>query len=128
MKKFEFRPFENLHVLLAEDNEINAMVISTFLEDWGAACTIAFNGEEAVAAIRRGHFDIILMDIYMPKMSGLEAIIEILKTDCDAPIIVLTGTSDEDDITKAMKLGANDYLRKPIEKDQLFQMINKQFT
>ena len=117
-------PFEGKKILIAEDNEINAMVFSSFLEGWGCAVTIVVNGIKAIYQIQHGSFDVVLMDIYMPIMNGIEATRKI-KDFSEVPIIALTASTQEIDISSAMAAGASDYLLKPVSSAHLFQVLSK---
>ncbi len=115
------------HVLVAEDNYINQQVIRENLRKAGCQVTLAVNGEEAVAAIREKRYDVVLMDIQMPKMDGLEAT-RIIRSDPrhrSLPIIALTAHAVTGDREKCLAVGMNDYIPKPIEPEQLFSVVRK---
>jgi len=112
-------------ILMAEDNETNALVFSSFLEDWNCLVTIVTNGEDAVAKVREDVFDLVLMDIYMPKMNGTQAIEAIRLFNPSIPIIVLTASTLEQDIRASIAVGANNFLLKPISSSQLKSMVEK---
>lgn len=118
-------PFEKKRILVAEDNEINAIVFSNFLEEWGCEVTIAVNGAEAVSRAHDATYEVILMDIHMPILNGNKAIVKIREFNATIPIIALTASTVEDDIGDAMNAGANDYLLKPISSAHLFQVLSK---
>lgn len=117
--------FDKIRILLVEDNEINAMVFSSFLEDWGCENTLAINGAEAVNLATEHMYDAILMDLHMPILNGFEAIKKIRELNTSIPIIALTASTSEEDIKKAMAAGANNYLNKPVSSAQLFQVLSK---
>lgn len=119
------RPFEDTIILVAEDNEINAMVFSSFLEEWGVETTIVSNGADAVDRAREKRFDAILMDIHMPELNGSEAIRRIRQFDAGIPVIALTASTREEDVRGAMASGANDFLLKPVSSGNLFQLLSK---
>lgn len=118
-------PFESKKILIAEDNEINALVFSSFLEEWGCESIIASNGSEAIELLKSVSVDLILMDLYMPVMNGIDAIREIRKTDTAMPIISLTASTLETDISQAWEAGSNDLLFKPVSSGTLFQVLSK---
>jgi CheY-like chemotaxis protein len=124
-KKGNNHKFDKKRVLIAEDNEINAMVFSSFLESWGCEVTHVVNGAEAVAEAQEDRYDIILMDIYMPILNGIDAIHKIREMNTTVPVIVLTASTLEEDTRKAMAAGANGYLLKPISSTELFQSLKK---
>jgi CheY-like chemotaxis protein len=117
----------SLKILLAEDNLINQKLAARLLEKQGWQVTIANNGKEAVELSEKGEFDMILMDIQMPEMDGLEATEEIRKreevTGKHIPIIALTAHAFEEDKKKCLETGMNAYTTKPIRVRELFAII-----
>jgi len=115
-----------VRVLLAEDNETNQQIIVQALDTMGAATTIVENGKEALAALRATRFDIVLMDIQMPVMTGEKAI-EIIRSSGDdfsaIPIIAVTANALKGARETCIALGANDYIAKPIDFSQLHEKI-----
>jgi len=123
-KKSNLR-FDKKRVLVAEDTEINALLFTGFLEEWGCEVTIAVNGSEAVTKAQETFYDAILMDIYMPIVNGIKATSKIRKFNTSIPIIVLTASTEELDVREAIKAGANDYLLKPISSNNLLKVLSK---
>jgi len=126
--------FSNTHVLIAEDNETNQMVIEMLLEDFGIEkITITNDGLECVQEYIKRHkeFDLIFMDINMPKMDGVDAtkkILEFEKLDGGlehTPIVALTANSMAGDREKYLKNGFDEYLAKPIEEYKLLKILKK---
>ncbi len=120
---------EDFTVLVAEDEDMNYLYIETILrENKGISYSLlhAKNGKEAVEMCKHNnHVDIVLMDIKMPVMNGHEAT-EIIKSEFpDLPIIAQTAYSTESDKQQAFKYGCNDFITKPINKDELFMLIKK---
>lgn len=114
-------------ILVAEDNEINQLVISHLLEKLGYQAVIARNGKEALAMIEQQAWKLILMDIHMPEMDGYEATMKLRqhKSMKEIPIIALTANVFMQDHTQLLKLGLNDTLIKPVDEKQLSDMIEK---
>ena len=112
-------------VLLAEDNEANIVTISSYLEAKGYRIILAKDGLEAIATAKLHQPDLILMDIQMPKMDGIEAIKNIRREPqlTKIPIIALTALAMTGDREKCIKAGANDYIAKPIRLRALVQLI-----
>ncbi len=112
-------------LLLAEDNLTNQQVATAILQKAGILVTVANNGEEAVQAVRDGHFDGVLMDIQMPEMNGYEATRQIrLLPDCgQLPIIAMTAHAMKGDEEKCLEAGMDGYIAKPINQDRLFHAI-----
>lgn len=117
--------FPGKRFLLAEDNEVNVIVFSSFLDDWGATYTVVANGEEAVEAVKASEFDAVLMDIHMPVMDGTEAIRLIRRFNPDIPIIVLSAASHTEDIEMAMNMGGTAFLKKPVSSWELYSVLVK---
>ncbi len=113
-------------ILVTDDNEMNQLVASTILQNFGAEITSAYNGKEAVQKIRENVFDIVLMDVQMPEMDGIEATHIIRETiSTQLPVIALTAFAINGDNQKCLDAGMNDYLSKPFEESQLLNIITK---
>ncbi len=121
-------PVKNLgHLLLAEDDKINQIVITRMLKKWGYSYDVAGNGEEALELLKEKTFDLILMDIQMPVMDGIEATkrIRLMEgEDKHTTIIAVTAFALSGDREKFMQIGMDDYIAKPIVMDKLAQMIS----
>jgi CheY-like chemotaxis protein len=111
--------------LLAEDNEANIITVTSYLEAKAYRLLLAINGQEAIALAKSAQPDLILMDIQMPVMDGLEAIKQIRLDPnlVDIPIIALTALAMADDRQKCLDAGANKYITKPIKLKALSQII-----
>ncbi|OSM00396.1 putative multi-sensor hybrid histidine kinase [Magnetofaba australis IT-1] len=128
-----------LRILLAEDSDDNAMLIKLFLSKEGYKIERARNGREAVALYQEIHPDLILMDLQMPVMDGLEAIRTIRQKECETPadadqkissatpILALTAHAMNEDRIRCEKAGCDGYLTKPIRKQDLLKAISEQF-
>ncbi len=114
---------EGLSVLLAEDNPINAKVVTTLLRRDGHFVVLATDGKAAIAAFEVGSFDLILMDVQMPETDGLEATRAIrrfeLTQGTHVPIIALTASAMTGDIGRCLEAGMDDFLSKPLNLTQL---------
>lgn len=119
------RPLLGLRVLLAEDNPINALLARTLLTKAGCTVTSAQDGEEAVAAASAGAFDLILLDIRMPRLDGFEAAERIRAgagPSAAAPIVALTADAGDEERAHAAKSGMDDFITKPIDANRLLQV------
>jgi PAS domain S-box-containing protein len=113
-------------ILVTDDNEMNRLVASTVLKTYGAEIEEAHNGRDAINKLHSQNYDIILMDVQMPVMDGMEATEEIRKTiSKSVPIIALTAYAIKGDDAKFIKAGMNDYLSKPFEENQLLKVVAK---
>jgi CheY-like chemotaxis protein/nitrogen-specific signal transduction histidine kinase len=115
--------FKDKLILIVEDNETNQIVISGLLEESELTYDFANNGKEAVDMYDKKNYDLILMDIQMPIMSGLEASQIIRKKDKNIPIIALTAGVMKEDIENTKEAGMNGYLSKPIDYDELIKKL-----
>ena len=112
-------------ILLVEDNEINQQIAVEILESAGLAVTVASNGEEGVAAVMSSDFDLVLMDIQMPVMGGMEATREIRKAKSPEvlPIIAMTAHAMSGDREKSLAVGMQEHVTKPINPSELFSAL-----
>ena len=117
----------NVDLLLVEDRKINRMVASKFLRRWGINVDFAFNGLEAVEKVKQKQYDIILMDLLMPKMDGFEATRAIRHMDDyqTTPIIALSASTLNQEREKARQLKMNDFVAKPFNPSELYHKIMK---
>ncbi len=119
----ESRVLSGLNILVAEDNKINQLVISNLLETEGAHVHLVENGFECTKSLDLKEFDLILMDIHMPVMDGIETTKFIRKIPMDIPIIALTANVMADDINNYLSIGMNAHVAKPIELETLRKTI-----
>lgn len=115
------RPQE-MKILVAEDNDSNYSLVRHILKDYDL--TRADNGVEAVDKIRNGKFSLVLMDMKMPVMGGLEATRKIREFDTKIPIIALTANAFDADRASALDAGCNAFLAKPLKKSQLLELFS----
>ncbi len=116
---------EDIKVLLAEDSEDNETLVRLYLKKEGAQVTCAHNGLEVLEMIRNEDYDIVLMDIQMPLMDGLEATRQLRQKGFQKPILALTAHALKGDIEKSLKAGCDTHLTKPIQGELLIQEIQK---
>ena len=116
-----------LHVLVAEDHPINQKMMLRMLEKRGYTTVLAGNGREALEAFERGTFDVILMDVQMPVMTGFEAVAAIRALEARrggrTPIIALTAHAMKGDRERCLEAGMDEYVSKPIDAQLLFEAI-----
>lgn len=117
-----------LEILVAEDEEISDLIITLMLEIFGHEMFHAKDGIEAVELCKTNpDIDLVLMDIKMPKMNGLDATREIRQFNKDVIIIAQTAHALSNDREKVLEAGCNDYITKPLKQDLLITLINKYF-
>jgi two-component system, sensor histidine kinase len=120
------KQFNGLRILLVEDNEMNRLVASHSLAALGVTIDEAENGAIAVDKLKQSHFDLVLMDLQMPVMGGVEATTIIRQQlKLAIPIIALTANAFKNEIEKCIQAGMNDYVTKPFDEHQLVQVIQK---
>ncbi len=126
------RDFSGVHVLSAEDNELNREIMRFFLEDVGCTVTEACDGREAVDAFCKapaGTFQLILMDVMMPNLNGLDAA-HLIRTSGKAdaasvPIVAVSANAFDEDIKQSLAHGMNAHLSKPVERDKLLETLSR---
>ena len=117
-----------LRVLLVDDEEDIVEVIQDRLEAYGFTVATAGTGLEALKRLSVEKFDGIFLDVKMPKMGGIEALEEIRKTDKNIPIIIITSSSTREAAIEAIAKGANEYVLKPFEWEELKAKIEKVYN
>ena len=116
----------NVNILVAEDNTMNQQLIKHLLKNWGFKFDLVFNGLQAVEALKKQDYDMVLMDIQMPEMDGHLATSEIRnKLKSAIPVIAMTAHAMAGEREKCIKSGMNDYISKPINEESLLAMIIK---
>jgi len=120
-------PAHRLRILLAEDNVVNQRVAMTLLQKHGHEVTIAVNGREALDALERQPFDVVLMDVQMPELNGLEATAKIRAreagTQQHVPIIAMTAHTMKGDREMCLNAGMDGYLSKPLDRKRLIEAV-----
>jgi len=127
--EFSFKGLEGKKILVAEDNKINFFVLSKFLTGWGVIVAQAENGKQAIEKIENEEFDLILMDLHMPVLDGIEATKIIRSSENpkikNIPIIAITAAIMSEATEKIEGLNINDYILKPFKPQDLFEKIKK---
>ncbi|MBL7729041.1 MAG: response regulator [Dinghuibacter sp.] len=129
LKNQKNAPLSGLKVLIAEDNKINALVLGKFLEKWQVDMQVVVNGREALNKLEQEHFDLVLMDLHMPVMDGMEATQQIRKNASETvkniPVIALTADATSETQKQVLENGFNHYLSKPFNPDNLYRVLEK---
>ncbi|MCL2815784.1 MAG: ATP-binding protein [Oscillospiraceae bacterium] len=116
-----------LNVLVAEDNNINQIIMEELLTSIGVRVTMAYNGIQAIELLKKDDFDVVLMDIQMPEMDGLTAT-TLIRADAKydkLPILAMTANAGKEHYEESIKAGMNDHLAKPVDMDQLYSALLK---
>lgn len=116
---------QGMRVLVAEDNMLNQYVLTRFLTNWGIEFDTAENGLEAIEFFRKKKYDLILMDLQMPELDGIEATKVIRKTNKSVQIFALTANAFNDVKEKVMQIGMNDFITKPFQPNELLKKLIK---
>lgn len=118
----------SLNILVAEDNAVNQLVMKRLLNKRGHRVTMVADGHSAVAAVAAGNFDVILMDVQMPELDGLQATREIRANEAGTgrriPIVALTAHAMQSDQERCLESGMDAYLTKPINTSELDRLLN----
>src|SRR6202022_1826283 len=119
----------HLQILLVEDNAVNRVLAVRLLEKRGHTVAVAGNGKEALAALEKQAFDLVLMDVQMPEMDGFEATAALREkektTGIHLPIIAMTAHAMKGDRERCLAAGMDGYLSKPFQTEELFEAIEK---
>jgi len=121
---------DKLNILLVEDNLLNQRIVSFSLKKYNYEVDIANNGIEAIERFREKRYDVILMDIMMPVMDGLEATLKIREIEKSqnikvrTPIVALTANTMDNDRDKCISYGMDDYLPKPFDVEKMKSIFN----
>ncbi|OYU44828.1 MAG: hybrid sensor histidine kinase/response regulator [Burkholderiales bacterium PBB4] len=120
----------SMEILLVEDNVVNQKLAVTLLERWGHVVTVAENGKVALERCTTDRFDVILMDMMMPVMDGLEATRRIREAETGhrTPIVAMTANAMESDRDRCLAAGMDDYLSKPIKAVELQELLKRYVT
>jgi len=112
-------------ILVVEDNPGIRELFRELLSQEGYTVKVVQNGKEALLKVRKESFDLILTDVKMPRMSGVQLLKELQKILPDIKVVIITATADSEIAVKAMKLGAYDYITKPFYLDSILQKVKK---
>ncbi|PVW16996.1 tetratricopeptide repeat-containing hybrid sensor histidine kinase/response regulator [Marixanthomonas spongiae] len=119
----DYATLENKSILVVEDNKINQMITKKILEKNNMHCEVADNGMDAIKLVKEHTFDVILMDIHMPGISGIEATQKIRDFDKQIPIIALTAVTVDENLDDFYRAGFNDIIPKPFKTEEFFEKI-----
>ncbi|WP_459996348.1 response regulator, partial [Marinitoga arctica] len=111
-------------ILIVDDDITTGLIIIEYIKELNYIPILASNGKEALEILEKEKVSAILMDLYMPVMNGFEAIKKIRKMNIPTPIIILTTATNESDLREAAKYGADDFLTKPVNFDELKIRLN----
>ncbi|MDE0827913.1 MAG: sigma-54 dependent transcriptional regulator, partial [Vicinamibacterales bacterium] len=112
-------------VLVIDDEEIMRDILQTLLEREGATVSLAESGEAGLALARSQTFDVAVVDVMMPGISGIETLDELAKLDAELPVILITAFASVENAIAAMKRGAFDYITKPFKNDEVLVVVRK---
>ncbi len=112
------------NILLAEDNVDNQKLTSLLVSKTGAQMVIVENGLEAIQQVQNSSFDLVLMDIHMPKLDGMGAVKKIREFNLTIPIVAITADNSPEEINYYLENGFDDVIKKPIDRNHLFEILN----
>lgn len=112
----------DISILIIEDEVGISNIERKYLEKEGYLVDQSFNGEDALIKIKENHYDLILLDLMLPGVSG-EEIMEYIRTNSETPVIMVTAKVEEEQIVKGLKIGADDYISKPFSPKEMVQRV-----
>ena len=112
-------------VLLCDDSMLVRKKLRALVEDCGFAVTEAQNGRQAIEQYAKESPDIVLMDIVMPEVTGLEALAAIRQADPEAKVVMISSTGTSSKLIEALKQGAADFVQKPFEAEQIKELLTR---
>jgi signal transduction histidine kinase/ActR/RegA family two-component response regulator len=118
-------PLKGVRILVAEDSPDSQALIRRILLKLGAVVEMAFDGQDAIERVHSGKFDIILMDLQMPRLDGFEATKKLRDDNCHLPVIAITGHAMKEEKDRCLSAGCTDHLAKPISSVDLVDMISR---
>jgi CheY-like chemotaxis protein len=116
---------KKIRILLAEDHVVNQELFRTILEKLGYAISVAADGMEAVALAAESPFDLIFMDVQMPRMNGLEAARALRSQNCRTPIVAVTANATKEEMQRCREAGMDDFIGKPFKKKDLLPVLER---
>lgn len=116
---------EQYTILIVDDEERFANILARRLSLRGCACEVCYNGQQALDMIKRKDFFLILLDLHLPDMYGIEVLTQINNTGSKTPVIILTGHGTERDRRQCMQLGAYDFIHKPLGIETLMAILEE---
>jgi CheY-like chemotaxis protein len=119
---------DEVRILVVEDNKINQMITKKILTKMGLACDLVDNGEDAVDKVKEVDYNVVLMDIHMPGISGLEATKRIRSFDKELTIFALTAVTLEDKMHEFDEAGFNDIISKPFKQEDFEKKLYSALT
>lgn len=128
LNKLDKKDLSGARVLLVEDNEVNILLAKIVLENWNCLVDVSYNGEQAIEMVLSNDYSIILMDMQMPIMGGIEATRIIRENSCQVPIIGFTANALKGEKENCLQAGMNEYITKPFLPDDLYRKIQALLT
>lgn len=122
-KDFEFSKLKDARIIMAEDYPMNQLLAKSLFDKWGLNLTVVGNGKELLNDLNTNSYDIILMDIQMPEIDGLEATRKLRQRGIKSPVIAITAHAFKEEQEQCIKAGMNDFISKPFKEDDLKEKL-----
>lgn len=119
---------KTISILIADNEEAIRDSLNMVLEDEGYRCTVVQDGKEAIKVVQSKRFDLIILDLIMPEMSGIQVLRKLKEIKPDTPVLIMSSYFDWDLAAQAMSLGALHYLIKPIDFEELIHYLKEHFS
>jgi len=115
-----------LNILVVDDAEVNQLLVTRMLEKLGYAVTVVSNGQEAFDAVMKANYELVLMDLYMPQLNGVDATRMIKENlEDESPMVIgITSSIFEDELNEGREAGIDDYIQKPFGTTELMKKLN----
>lgn len=132
LQRIDYKSLGHKKILVVDDIEMNQQLAKHIMQSWGFTVDVAANGKEAVEKVEKNTYDLVLMDIQMPEMDGMQATENIRRlkdaVKASTPIVAVTANLLNGDGDRYLEKGMNDYLPKPLDEQRLFQLISKNLS
>ncbi len=115
---------EKAHILIADDEHYIRLTLKTVLEGEGYQVSVASDGVKCLGLVRKNDYDVVFLDIKMPRLDGIEALEHIMSFGCTTQVIMICGFANQETVNNCMEMGAVGFLHKPLDLNMLLAALN----